>query len=259
MSNSEIQNPTNEKSIGGVISFLVKHPLEAVIYRWNWKAAVLSALLRSPIFLVAYRKEGLALAFGAAFAQFFFRTLFGGINGAIIQSFSKVEPAWHAVLTVPLILACFSHLVEFIVQSVYDSYTGTTSMGKAIVASVIISIISAVFNLFAMRRGTMLVKDENSQSLWKDFKSFPRITYEFILLPPRKIWQMFHQGENLKAIITTILTSLSAGLTAGILRGKTSWAIVVGFSVLILLIIGVSIFSLINSRKIRQIEVISEQ
>ena len=76
MSNIEIQNPSNEKSIGGVISYLVKHPLDAVIYRWNWKAAVLSALLRSPIFLVAYRKEGLALAFGAAFAQFFFRTLF---------------------------------------------------------------------------------------------------------------------------------------------------------------------------------------
>jgi hypothetical protein len=249
MSNIEIQNPTNEKSIGGVLGYLINHPFDAV---------VLSALLRSPIFLVAYRKEGLALAFGAAFAQFFFRTIFGGINGAIIQAFSKVEPAWHAILTVPLVLACFSHLVEFIVQSVYDNYTGTTSMGKAIVASVIISIISAVFNLFAMRRGTMLVKDENSQSLWKDFKSFPRITYEFILLPPRKIWQMFHQGENLKAILATIFTSLSAGLTAGILR-NSFWAVVIGFSVLVLLIIGVSVFSIINSRKIRQIEVISEQ
>ena len=81
------------------------------------KAAVLSALLRSPIFFAAYRKEGLALALGAMLAQFFFRTVFGGVNGAIIQAFSKVEPAWHALLTVPLVLAVFSHVIEFIVSN----------------------------------------------------------------------------------------------------------------------------------------------
>src|ERR1043166_5087372 len=89
---------------------LIRHPIETLFWRWNWKAAVLSALLRAPIFFFSYfRKDGLKLAIGAAVAQSVFRIAFGGVNGSIIQSFSKVEPAWHAVLTVPLVLAAFSH------------------------------------------------------------------------------------------------------------------------------------------------------
>src|SRR6185369_5748089 len=83
-----------------VLRYLVRHPVETLIWRWNWKAAVLSALLRAPIFFFSYfRKDGLKMAIGAAAAQSVFRILFGGANGSIIQSFSKVEPAWHAVLT----------------------------------------------------------------------------------------------------------------------------------------------------------------
>ena len=187
----EIQNsPDNQKSIPSVVRHILSHPLESLIYRWNWKAAVLSALLRSPIFFTAYlaQKQGLWIAFGAMLAQFFFRTLFGGVNGAIIQSFSRVEPAWQAVVTIPLVLAAFSHVVEFIVQSGFDSLTGTHGKGKAILVSVVISIISAVFNLFAMRRGALLVKDESEQSLWRDLKRMPWLALEFLAFP--LVWTM---------------------------------------------------------------------
>lgn len=181
----EIQDPRASSTIVGVIGHLARHPVESLIWRWNWKAALLSALLRSPIFFTAYlaQKQGLWIAFGAMLAQFFFRTLFGGVNGAIIQSFSKVEPAWQAVVTVPLMLAAFSHLIEYFVQSVYDSLTGTQGKGKAILVSVAVSIISAVFNLFAMRRGALLVKDESEQSLWRDLKRMPWLALEFLSFP----------------------------------------------------------------------------
>ncbi|MFN6963799.1 MAG: hypothetical protein ACK4S4_08540 [Pyrinomonadaceae bacterium] len=176
---------SSETSIAGVFGHLVRHPLEAVIYRWNWKAAVLSAMLRAPIFFWAYlfQKHGVADAVGAMLAQAAFRILFGGVNGAIIQAFRRVQPAWHAVLTIPLVLAAFSHVVEFVVSSIYDSLTGTRGKGKAILVSVAISIISAVFNLFAMRRGVLLVKDETKQSLWRDLKRMPWIALEFISFP----------------------------------------------------------------------------
>ncbi len=215
-------------------------------------------MLRAPIFFFAYRKEGIGLAIGAAFAQFLFRTIFGGIYGAIIQAFSKVEPAWQALLTVPLVLACFSHLMEFIVQTFYDTYNGTTSGNKAILVSIIISVLSAVFNLFAMRRGALLVKDEQQQSLWKDFKSFPHITFEFIIFAPLKIYEMLHRGEYLKSILTTLMTSLGLGLTVGLLRGKSSWGVVTGSSVLALIIVLVGIISIVNARKFREIEVAGE-
>jgi hypothetical protein len=164
---------------------LLRHPLKAIIYRWNWKAAVLSALLRAPIFFFTYifKKDGLKVALGAAVAQSIFRFIFGGVNGSIIQAFSKVEPAWHAVLTVPIILAIFSHLVEFSVQTLYDNQAGVNGKGKAITVSVIVSAISAIFNLFAMRRGALLVKDESQQSIWRDLKRMPWLAFEFLSFP----------------------------------------------------------------------------
>lgn len=186
--------------VSQVFRYLVRHPLDAVIYHWNWKAAFLSAILRSPIFFTAYyfQRRGLLIALGAMLAQFVSRAIFGGINGAIIQAFRKVEPAWHAILTIPLILAAFSHLIEFVVQTFYDSATGTHGKGKAIIVSVFISVVSAVFNLFAMRRGALLVKDESQQSLWRDLIRMPWIALEFISFP--LVWTVKRTKKRVRKV-----------------------------------------------------------
>src|SRR6185369_8954223 len=143
--------------------YLVRHPMRSIVFRWNWKAAVLSALLRAPIFLFAYlfQKQGIADAVSVTILLAVFRVVFGGVNGAIIQAYRNVKPAWHAVLTVPVVLAAFSHVVEFVVLTGYDTITGTHGKTKAIFISIIVSIISAIFNLFAMRRGALIVRDES--------------------------------------------------------------------------------------------------
>ncbi|HXF43506.1 MAG TPA: hypothetical protein VNK26_07180 [Pyrinomonadaceae bacterium] len=173
------------EKLGETFLYVIKHPIETAIIKWNWKAAVLSALLRAPIFFFSYffKKDGLKLALGAALAQSVFRFLFGGVNGAIIQAFSRVEPAWHAVLTVPIVLAVMSHIIEFAVQTVYDHQMGVQGRWRAILISIAVSAVSAVFNLFAMRRGALLVKDESKQSLWRDLKSMPWIILEFLSFP----------------------------------------------------------------------------
>jgi len=185
------EKPQSLHRVFDVFKYIVRHPIEMLVLRWNWKAAVLSALLRAPIFFITYvfKKDGLKLAIGAAIAQSIFRFIFGGVNGAIIQSFSKVEPAWHAVLTVPLVLAAFSHLIEYVVQTLYDNQTGVNGKGKAIAVSIIISAISAIFNLFAMRRGALLVKDESEQSIWRDLKRMPWLALEFISFPLIWTWR----------------------------------------------------------------------
>ena len=180
-----VADPITNTRVFDVLHHVIRHPFETLVLRWNWKAAVLSALLRAPIFFFAYlfKKDGLKLAIGAAAVQSGFRLVFGGVNGSIIQSFSKVEPPWHAVLTVPLVLAGFSHLVEYSVQSVYDHQTGVNGKGKAIAISILVSAISAIFNLFAMRRGVLLVKDESRQSIWRDLRRMPWLALEFISFP----------------------------------------------------------------------------
>lgn len=179
------------QSIKTVFLHLLRHPIDTLVLRWNWKAAVLSAMLRAPIFFFTYlfKKDGLKLAIGAAVAQSIFRFIFGGVNGAIIQSFSKVEPPWHAILTVPLVLATLSHLIEFGVQTLYDNQTGVDGKNKALAISILVSAISAVFNLFAMRRGALLVKDESQQSIWRDLRRMPWLAFEFLSFPLVWTWR----------------------------------------------------------------------
>lgn len=191
MEQDQLVDTTPKTTVRAVTAELFKHPLDTLFWRWNWKAAVLSAVMRAPIFFAAYlaQKQGLWIAFCAMIAQFIFRTIFGGANGAIIQSYSRVEPAWHAVLTIPLVLAAYSHLVEIAVQIVFDSVTGTEGKSRAIQVSILISVISAVFNLFAMRRGALLVKDESGQSIWRDLWRMPWIALEFISFPLIWTWR----------------------------------------------------------------------
>lgn len=191
-----IDAPVTATRVYDVLIYLLRHPIETLIKRWNWKSAALSALLRAPIFFFSYffKKDGLKLAIGAALTQSIFRLIFGGINGAIIQSFSRVEPAWHAVLTVPLVLAAFSHVVEYIVQTNYDNQTGVNGKGRAIGISILVSAISALFNLFAMRRGALLVKDESQQSIWRDLRRMPWLALEFISFP--LVWTRRRRNRN---------------------------------------------------------------
>lgn len=247
------QEREDDTTIAGVSRYLFSNPIESVIYRWNWKAGLMSGVLRSPIFLAAYlgNKEALKYAFGAMFAQFVFRTVSGGINGALIQAYSRVEPPWHAVLTVPIILAIFSHVIEFIVQYSYDHFVGTTSSSKALTVSVLISALSAVFNIFAMRRGILLVKDKKQQSLWKDIKTIPLISAQFIFFVPWKIWELIQRRRYVVSVICTLITSGGLGVVAGLLRGKISWGITTSIIVLVLILISVPVIAIYSTRKLR--------
>ena len=123
------------------------------------------------------------MAFAAMGVQFVFRAVTGGTNGAIIQSFSKIEPAWHAVVTIPVVLTVFMHIGEWFIQAGFDKYYGTKGKTTAVLISILGSVISAVFNLFAMRRGILLVKDESQQSFWRDIKQMPWIVFELVSYP----------------------------------------------------------------------------
>jgi hypothetical protein len=188
---------TTSTRLSEITSYLVKHPLQAMIVRWNWKAASLSALLRASIYLSVYFKHGMAEAIGVTLALSIFRFLFGGVNGAIIQSYRRVQPAWHAVLTVPLLLAALSHVMEFIVLTGYDAIFGTVGKKNAILISVVVSIISAIFNLFAMRRGALIVRDESMQSFWRDLIRMPWLIFEFISFP--LIWTYKRKRAKVRA------------------------------------------------------------
>jgi hypothetical protein len=82
-------------------------------------------------------------------------------------------------------LPAFSHMIEFTLHTL----NGDVNKGKAIIISITFSILSAMFNLFAMRRDTLLVKDERAGSLGSDLVRMPAIVGEFMFYPLVWMWR----------------------------------------------------------------------
>jgi hypothetical protein len=168
-----------------VFRYLVRHPVEMLVYRWNWKAAVLSGIMRSMIYLFTHLKEGWRAALGAMSVEFIFRLIVSGASGSLVQAFHRATPVWLATLCVMLLLPGFSHMIEFTLHTL----NGDVNKGKAIMISITFSIVSAIFNLFAMRRNTLLVKDNEAQSFGRDMARMPLIVGEFMFYPIIWLWR----------------------------------------------------------------------
>lgn len=213
------------QTIGEVWLSLWNDPGQFIRY-WNYKGAILSGVMRAPIFLITYLlgKESLRLAIGAALAQFTFRFLFAGVGGTLIQSFRHVEPAWKAILTVLLIVPLISHVFEFAVQAIFAYATGTQDhTGDAILRSICVSIISALFTLFAMRRGIMVVGDEDSKSLMNDISRLPVVIFHFIAFIPNEIAFMIRRKAFGAMILSFIAFGIFAQLLCWAVTNKISW------------------------------------
>jgi hypothetical protein len=178
-----------------VFRYLVRHPIEMLVYRWNWKAAIFSGLLRSLIYLFTHLKEGWRAALGAMSVEFFFRLVVSGASGSLVQAFHNAQPVWLATLCVMIMLPAFSHMIEFTLHTL----NGDVNKGKAIMISITFSIISAIFNLFAMRRDALLVKDDRAQSLGQDLVQMPKIVGEFMFYPFIWLWRR-NKSKNSKPV-----------------------------------------------------------
>jgi hypothetical protein len=156
-----------------------------LVWLWNWKAAVMSGVMRSMIYLFTHIKEGWRAALGAMSIEFFFRLVVSGASGSLVQAFHNAAPVWLATLCVMIMLPAISHMIEFTLHTL----NGDVNKGKAIVISITFSIVSAIFNLFAMRRDTLLVKDERAGTLLSDLSKMPAIVGEFMFYPLVWLWR----------------------------------------------------------------------
>jgi hypothetical protein len=204
---------------------LSQNPSQFIRY-WNYKGAILSGVLRAPIFLLTYLvgKESLKLAIGAALIQFVFRFFFAGISGALIQSFRRVEPAWKAMGTVLLVVPLISHLFEFVLQSGFAYLTSTQDhTDEAILRSICVSIISALFTMFAMRRNIMIVGEEGSKSFLHDLSRLPITIFYFIAFIPNELSGIFRRGAVIGGSIGIVAFGLFAQLLVWAVTNKGSW------------------------------------
>lgn len=222
-----INNPAEnkQKTITEAIRGLWADPA-VFIRHWNYKGAIMSGVLRAPIFFITYliRKEALMLAIGAALVQFTFRFVFAGVGGTLIQSFRFVEPPWKALAAILLVVPAVSHLFEFILQILFGHFTGTREItGDAVLRSICVSFISALFTLFAMRRGIMIVGETESKSLLSDIGRLPIIIFHFVAFIPIELSHMLRRGAFIGAAIGIALFGIFSEILVWAVTNKRYW------------------------------------
>ena len=142
---------------------------------WNYKTAVLSACVRAGLFFVATVEAGLTAAAGAMLAEFVFRFVASGFYGALTQAFRRVEPQALGTAGALLLVPALGHLGEFLVHS----WRGTPNLTTAITASIGFTCLSTAFNLFAMRRGALII-GAGQRPLLEDLRALPRLLVLFV-------------------------------------------------------------------------------
>jgi len=222
-----------EIPLGEVLRSLVSHPLQ-IITRWNWKSALIGAVLRASFYFTVYQaaKENMRAALTAAGVELAFRFFTSGASGSIVQSFRHAAPAWLATLFVTVTLPIISHAVEYATHYVQEVYfhgilPGSQNNGRqwAFAFSVLFSALSAMFNLFAMRHGVLLVgAGQETKSLWADFKKIPFLVWEFLTYLPLLIIRLGGEQKLAQAAGIMCLFAVSIGSVLGLFRGKWSWA-----------------------------------
>ena len=246
------------ETIGEALNGVWRNPAQ-LIRHWNYKGAIMSGGLRAPIFLITYLvgRESIKLALGAALAQFIFRFVFAGVGGALIQAFRRVEPAWKALLAILLIVPVISHVFEFLVQTGFAYFTETGDHNEGIVRSICISVLSALFSLFIMRRNVMIVGETESKSIWSDLARFPVLIFDFMAFIPLEIVRMFRRGDYVRVVMSIIAFGMFSELLGWAItnkpywtysKGKTTFASFWGVDGLIMLFIGIGLAAIVLHR-----------
>lgn len=172
-------------SIGSVVRWLLRNPWDALGRRWNYKSAMLSSTFRATLFFVTNLSAGPAAALGALTTEFWLRFATAGFYGALTQAFRRAQPEWAATITVMILLPGLAHSLEIVVHWM----RGTPELLMSISASIAFTVVSTSFNLFAMRRGTLIV-GAGERSLLQDLRAMPRLVVLFVAATMRMCQRM---------------------------------------------------------------------
>ncbi len=164
--------------LGDVLLSFVRHPVQTLVRRWNWKSALTSSIVRAALFFGVNLTAGAAAAWAAFWTELVFRACTSGFYGAVTQGFSSVRPAWRGTLGAFVLLPVFNHSLEFLAHWA----RGTEELAWSIFASVCFTGVSSAFHCFVMRRGLLIV-GEGSQGLLADLAQMPRAVWLFVTAP----------------------------------------------------------------------------
>ena len=171
-------------SVARALGALLRDPKQFVV-RWNGKAAVLSAIFRGIVFLLASIHSYHAGRLHAVVSEAIFGAAFAGLFGTITQELRFAEPQWLAGLLLAGVIPFLFQTGDFL----FHAALGTQTFHAGMIASVIATVLSAAFNLYIMRRGTLLVGEEG-RSFASDLSALPKLIVLFVATGAVQAWRL---------------------------------------------------------------------
>lgn len=163
-------------SLRAVLQEVIRHPIHHLVRKWNYKSAIASASLRSTVFFAANLSVGFDAAVAAFTTELVLRLTTSGFYGALTQAFRRVEPARMGTVGALIVLPTTAHALELLVHR----WQATPMLGLSIVLSMTLTAVTTSFNLYAMRRGALVVGERDGRSLGADLVALPGLIVSFI-------------------------------------------------------------------------------
>jgi hypothetical protein len=152
---------------------------------WNWKVALMTAVLRGSACVLALRhmEHHARNHFGVVEAAFVLLTsgFFSALQQQSLQISSERMAWFTCVVVIPLTsLSCDAGLHFWL------DGRDTRQLG---VAGLIFTLVSATFHWHIIRNGALLVGEE-SHSFFTDLKRIPRLTISYCAVPAMALWRL---------------------------------------------------------------------
>ena len=184
---SQQQSPSE---VVAVLSDLVLHPAQTFYHSWNWKAALLSAMMRAPLFLVATLRQGLEAVSIAVLAEAVYSAAISGCYGAAVQKLRRARPLWASGLLIMVILPGLLLWFDYLLYL----YTGMSNLKGGMWAAASLSVLSSLFNWYLMSRDSLLVGKEG-RSFASDLRRMPRMLADFLCWVPRHCYRLLRSSS----------------------------------------------------------------
>jgi hypothetical protein len=157
-------------TVWNVLGSIARHPVRFVVSTWNWKAGLLSAVMRGTIFFLTALGGGLAIAVRTVLVDVAFRVPLAGVCAAVVQEVRWAQPSWGAAVVALVAVPIAAHAIEITVHW----FARTPWLWRGVAGSSVLSIVSSAVELFLMRHRILLVGAEGA-SLGTDLRRLLQI------------------------------------------------------------------------------------
>jgi|SRR5215469_1951881 len=182
----------NHPGVWRVTRQLLCDPLHSFIRCWNCKAAALSCVLRTPVYIITTLRHGWQAITLAAAVEAGFSAGAAGVYAAFTEAVRDAEPEFAVAILLLVILPALTLALDALVHFL----TRTPNLRSGVFLSLGGSIVSSAFHWYNMRSGTVLI-GPGGRSFSSDVAALPMLIARFVGEPFITMWR------NLKMLRVT--------------------------------------------------------